>query len=142
MTTRQARRPSSLSGEPAALLTLRAEAAPKIVPEFRHAARDFARRHGADIRTAEDIELAVSEAVTNAVRYAYEAEEEGSVDLIGTVADGWLEIRVVDRGHGFREGRSGGLGLGLSIISQMAPDLIISQGERGATLRMRFLLLS
>jgi serine/threonine-protein kinase RsbW len=120
---------------------MRANAVPRIVPEFRHAAVDFARRHGADIRTAEDIELAISEAVTNSVRYAYRAEEDGTVDLIGTVADGWLEIRVVDNGHGFQEGRSGGLGLGLPIISQMAPDLIISQGDRGTTLRMRFLLL-
>lgn len=127
--------------DPRALtIELNATSRPAIVSEFRHAAGNFARRHGADERGVEDVELAVSEAVTNAVKYAYEEGEDGRVGLLGSVADGWLEIQVLDRGHGFRGGRSDGLGLGLSIIAQTAGDLTISQGERGTNVRMRFLV--
>jgi anti-sigma regulatory factor (Ser/Thr protein kinase) len=121
-----------------AALDLHRRPHPRIIAELRHAARDFARSHGADQRCAEDVELAVSEAVTNAVKYAYAAGETGIVGLIGSVANGFLEIEVSDQGHGFQGGRSGGLGLGLTIMAQVAAYLTISQGERGTKLQMRF----
>ncbi len=50
------------------------------------------------------------------------------------------ELIVTDRGRGFREGTSGGLGLGLSIIAEMTTELTIEQAPEGTEVRMRFAL--
>lgn len=113
-------------------------AEPGAIGDLRRAACDFARAHGAEQGVVENIGLAVSEAVTNAVKYGYEPGEAGSVRLSALVAEGWLEIRVCDRGGGFQEGRSGGLGLGLSLIAEASAELQISQTSEGTELRMRF----
>ena len=107
---------------------------------MRHAARAFAAKHGAEDSLLDDIGLAVSEAVTNAVKYAYEPAGQGRVRLAGSAGDGWLELVVTDRGRGFREGASGGLGLGLSIIAKMTTELTIEQAATGTEVRMRFAL--
>jgi len=112
-------------------------AVPEAVPTLRHAAADFAAEHGADTDLCGDIALAVSEAVTNAVKHsrAHEAEQ---VRLTAVVADDWLEIRVADRGTGFGLAESDGLGLGLPTIARLAAQLTISQEGLGTELRMRF----
>ncbi len=58
--------------------------------------------------------------------------------MTASVADDWLEIRVIDRGAGFGNPDSDGLGLGLSIIARLAANLTISQEGRGTELIMRF----
>jgi anti-sigma regulatory factor (Ser/Thr protein kinase) len=117
-------------------------AAPGAIAELRHAGCDFARAHGAESKTVDDVALAVSEAVTNAVKYGYEPGTVGSVRLAAVAADRWLEIRVSDLGDGFQEGRSDGLGLGLSLIAEASAELEISQTSAGTALRMRFPLPS
>ena len=108
-----------------------------VVPSFRHAAVDFAAANGADADLCHDIALAVSEAVTNAVKHA-DAREDEIISLTASVADDWLEIRVIDRGAGFGNPDSDGLGLGLTIIARLAAHLTISQEGRGTELIMRF----
>ncbi|HVW47634.1 MAG TPA: ATP-binding protein [Solirubrobacterales bacterium] len=110
---------------------------PDVVPNFRHAAVDFAAAQGADPELCQDIALAVSEAVTNAVKHA-DAHEDETISLTASVADDWLEIRVLDRGVGFGNPASDGLGLGLSIIARLSAHLTISQEGRGTELIMRF----
>jgi serine/threonine-protein kinase RsbW len=110
---------------------------PDVVPTFRHAAVDFAATHGADVSLCQDIALAVSEAVTNAVKHA-DARADETVSMTASVADDWLEIRVLDRGAGFGNPASDGLGLGLSIIARLSAHLTISQEGRGTELIMRF----
>jgi anti-sigma regulatory factor (Ser/Thr protein kinase) len=110
---------------------------PDVVPSFRHAAVDFAAAHGADTELCHDVALAVSEAVTNAVKHA-DAREDETISLTASVADDWLEIRVIDRGAGFGNPDSDGLGLGLSIIARLSANLTISQEGRGTELIMRF----
>ncbi len=84
----------------------------ELVPIFRHAARDFAAENGADAKLCADVELAVSEAVTNSVKHS-DAHEDEVVTMTATVADDWLEIVIRDRGTGFGTTESDGLGLGL-----------------------------
>ena len=48
----------------------------------------------------EDIKIAVSEACTNAVQYAY-GDSVGDITLVFTVSEHSLEIRVKDQGKGF-----------------------------------------
>jgi serine/threonine-protein kinase RsbW len=113
---------------------------PAVIATLRHEASDFAAAHGADKRLAGDVALAVSEAVTNAVKYAYGPGRKGRVQLLATVSDGWLEIRVVDRGRGFQAGRSDGLGLGLALIADLAAEMTVVQGPEGTEVQMRFAL--
>jgi serine/threonine-protein kinase RsbW len=110
------------------------------VTALRHRAVSFAIQNGAGEELAADVALAVSEAVTNVVKYAYGETGEGMVELIASVADGWLEIRVRDDGEGFVPGRSPGLGLGLTLIAELCTDLAISQESTGTELRMRWTL--
>ncbi|MEK6556838.1 MAG: ATP-binding protein [Candidatus Margulisiibacteriota bacterium] len=48
----------------------------------------------------EDIKIAVSEACTNAVQYAY-GDHVGQIKLVFTIQDQYLEICVKDNGKGF-----------------------------------------
>jgi serine/threonine-protein kinase RsbW len=112
-------------------------ARPDVVPIFRHAVRDFAAEQGADPGLCADIALAVSEAVTNAVKHS-DAREDEIVSLTATVADDWLEIVIRDRGTGFGTAKSDGLGLGLSIIARLSAQLTISQEGTGTEVRMTF----
>ena len=122
-------------------LELSGQAAPDLIPAFRHRASDFAAANGATPKVVAAVALAITEAVTNVVKHAHEpgATDRG-IWLTGSVADDLLEITVSDQGRGFRESASPGLGVGLSIIADMSAELDIDQGPAGTELRMRFAL--
>jgi serine/threonine-protein kinase RsbW len=122
--------------DPRLNLTLPAE--PASVPTFRRRASQFAAEQGVDREVVADVALAVSEAVTNAVKYAKGSVAEGVVELSAAADDGWLEVRVRDHGEGFGKGSSDGLGLGLAIIARLCADLKIIQEGDGTEVRMRF----
>jgi anti-sigma regulatory factor (Ser/Thr protein kinase) len=115
-------------------------AEPETVPAFRHYATAFAAERGAGPGLVIDVGLAVTEATTNAVKYAYPPERPGSIELSASAEDGWLTLRVSDRGEGFREGTAGGLGLGLAIIARVSDRLQIVQKRSGTQVLMRFVL--
>jgi serine/threonine-protein kinase RsbW len=117
-------------------LTLPAE--PASVPTLRHRASQFAAEQGLGQDVVADVALAVSEAVTNAVKYAKVSGAEGVVELSGATRGDWLEMRVRDRGEGFGKGSTDGLGLGLSIIARLCADLKIVQEGDGTEVLMRF----
>jgi serine/threonine-protein kinase RsbW len=119
-------------------MNLRLPAEPAAVPTFRHRASEFAAEQGVDREVVADVALAVSEAVTNAVKYAKVADEESVVELSAAAEGDWLEVRVRDRGQGFGKGSSDGLGLGLAIIARLCADLKIVQEGTGTEVRMRF----
>jgi serine/threonine-protein kinase RsbW len=108
------------------------------VTTLRHRAAAFATAQGAEPDVVADVALAVSEAVTNAVKYAYEEEAEGTVELAASVEEPWLEIRVRDSGTAFGRGSEDGLGLGLAIIARLCADMTIVQEGSGTEVRMRF----
>jgi serine/threonine-protein kinase RsbW len=113
--------------------------APEAVPVLRHAATAFAAEQGADPGLCADVALAVSEAVTNAVKHSGAPEGE-TVSLFASVVDDWLEIRVLDRGTGFGTSESDGLGLGLTMIARLSARLTIRQEGQGTELSMSFAL--
>lgn len=115
-------------------------AEPETVTAFRHRAAAFAAEQGADPDLVNDVALAVSEAVTNAVKYANEPQGTGGVALSASAEEGWLTLRVGDRGTGFGTGSSDGLGLGLAIIARLCDDLKIVQEGAGTQVMMRFVL--
>lgn len=113
-------------------------AEPASVPKLRHRVSRFAAEHGLAPDRVADVALAVSEAATNAVKYADAADAEGVVELSGSLEDDWLQVTVRDRGEGFGKGSVDGLGLGLSIIARLADELRIVQEGDGTEVRMRF----
>jgi serine/threonine-protein kinase RsbW len=115
-------------------------AEPETVTVFRHRAAAFAAEQGADPDLTADIALAVTEATTNAVKYAYGADGEGEVALSASAQDGRLTLLVIDRGEGFEQGPSDGLGLGLTIIARLCHELKIVQEGSGTQVLMRFFL--
>jgi serine/threonine-protein kinase RsbW len=112
-------------------------AEPASVPELRHRIAGYAAEHGLGSDLVADVALAVSEAVTNAVKYA-DGAGEGVVEVAASRGDEWLEVTVRDRGEGFGRGSVDGLGLGLTIIARLAGDLRIVQEGEGTEVRMRF----
>ncbi|MGN6256298.1 MAG: ATP-binding protein [Solirubrobacterales bacterium] len=113
---------------------------PASVTTLRHEAAAFAEEQGAGPALVADVNLAVSEAVTNAVKYASEAGRRNSVGLTAEAAAGWLEFRITDEGENFGRGSADGLGLGLAIIARLCDDLRIVQEGVGTTVLMRFAL--
>jgi anti-sigma regulatory factor (Ser/Thr protein kinase) len=113
-------------------------AMPIAVAALRRRAITFAAAHGASEQLLKDVALAISEAVANVVKYAYDPDEPGPVHFAAGAADGVLEIVISDSGLGFRPGSSDGLGLGLSLIAQRTAEFRIEQRPRSTEVRMRF----
>lgn len=107
---------------------------------LRHKAAAFAEEQGAGAALVADVNLAVSEAVTNAVKYASEAGRSNSVGLAAEANADWLEFRITDEGENFGKGSPDGLGLGLAIIARLCDELKIVQEGAGTTVLMRFAL--
>jgi serine/threonine-protein kinase RsbW len=117
--------------------------APESVGSVRRALGSFAREVGASETTISDIELAVSEAVTNVVVHAYRDDaESGTIEIAAALASGELWVIVADSGSGLHPRRdSPGLGLGLGLIAQVSDGVdLVHRAAGGLELRMRFLL--
>lgn len=107
----------------------------------RHVVR-MARDAGASNDALADIELAVSEASTNAVMHAYvPSGERGETFTIAVASEGaHFSVWVTDEGKGGRRiGPSPGAGLGLEIMARLSERLLIGVLEDGRTqVEMRF----
>lgn len=118
-------------------------ATPDNVAELRHAVTALVRRAGAGTRAQGDVALAVGEAFGNVVSHAYPPGDVGPLILDARVSDGELEIVISDQGRGMRPNpETAGLGLGLPLMSTLAEELTIADGEggRGTDVRMAFAL--
>jgi anti-sigma regulatory factor (Ser/Thr protein kinase) len=123
-----------------AQIQLECPSEPTSVTSLRHRAAEFAAEQGAGAALVADVNLAVSEAVTNAVKYAEEAPGRGSIGLAAALKDERLEFRITDTGERFGKGSTDGLGLGLAIIARLCDELQIVQEGAGTTVMMRFAL--
>ena len=115
---------------------------PDQVARLRHAVVDYAASHGMKPDKVQDLAIAVSEVVTNAVMHAYPADEqpEGIITVMATADGDEVTIRVVDDGVGLRpRSDSPGAGLGLAIASSVARRMVVERPEHGGTeVRMTF----
>ena len=117
-------------------LELSLAAAPESVGEARHAASDFAAEHGAD---PDDVALAVSEAVSNAVIHAFRGREAGRVDIRAILEPDTFVVSISDDGVGVTPNPdSPGLGLGLALIGSLTEGIEMRKDGPGTTLIMRF----
>jgi anti-sigma regulatory factor (Ser/Thr protein kinase) len=125
------------TAKPPNTLELRLDAVPASVTEARRRCAEYAREVGAE---AEGVELAVAEAVANAVVHGFTDRPRGTVILVATLDDGSLVVRVTDDGSGMRPNPArGGLGLGLALIGQLTSAFSVTNAAGGGTtLKMTF----
>lgn len=110
----------------------------------------IANRMGFSYEAIEDIKIAVSEAITNAVQHAYKGDKKGVITVCFHIFENRLEIIVSDEGDSFNveeveknlqphlKSTSATIsegGLGLYLIETLMDDLIIHY-ENGVTLCM------
>ena len=93
------------------------------VGSARRAAVEFARAEGVPDLRLEDLRLAISEALTNAVLHAFRTQDlPGTVTVtVDVTPDQFVEAVVRDDGMGMSSrSDSPGLGLGLGLIASVA----------------------
>jgi serine/threonine-protein kinase RsbW len=130
-----------MSTAPDVRLTLPAR--PEGVAVVRQALAGMADALAFDAAVVADMKMAISEACTNVVVHAYEAED-GVLEVEMSADDTGLTIRVRDHGSGIRprgerRGEAPALGLGLPLIAALSDafELRGSVGE-GTEVRMTF----
>lgn len=118
------------------------------VRTIRRAVAEFAQSCGLPRTDIEEIEVAISEAVSNVVRHAYvDCDRSPSVRVKCSRSSSGLIIEVIDRGRGFAApadgvtpdvdmNRDGGLGI-ILIKSLMDRVSYVSSPEEGTRIRMR-----
>lgn len=120
-----------------------APAVPASVPTLRHAVAGFARDVGAAEDVIVSLQLAVSEAISNAVVHAFVDSETPGTLTVKAFPDGdGICVVVVDDGSGMRaRPDSPGLGVGLPLMTQLTQSLEFRENAAGGTeVAMRFAL--
>lgn len=82
-------------------IEMKVPAKPDYVSVMRLSISGIATRMGFTYEDIEDMKVAISEAITNAVTHAYDNEDEGEVTIGFGVYDERLEIMVADHGGSF-----------------------------------------
>ena len=102
---------------------------------------DLARESGVSDAALDDVRLAVSEAVTNAVVHGYRDGTDGAVTVFAEAYDHRLRVVVTDDGCGMMPHLgSTGAGLGLPLIAELTESMSVrpARSGRGTTLCMTF----
>jgi serine/threonine-protein kinase RsbW/stage II sporulation protein AB (anti-sigma F factor) len=122
-------------------LSVTYEAKPSSVAMARTALAEFAADAGASDTQVDNVRLAASEAVTNAVLHAYRGRP-GRIHVTAALAGRELWILVSDEGGGMQpRADRPGLGLGLGLISQVCDDMaIVPRSSGGTEVRILFKL--
>jgi serine/threonine-protein kinase RsbW/stage II sporulation protein AB (anti-sigma F factor) len=119
-------------------------ATPDSVADARREVVLLARAAGASDEAQADIELAVSEACTNAVLHAFAASGvRGSTFTVSTgIRGGLFSVWVSDDGRGIApDAPSPGLGVGLTVMASVSRSLHLGVLDDGRTqVEMRFAL--
>jgi len=118
-------------------------AIPENVAALRRAVTELAARAGANDRVQGSVALAVGEACGNAVQHAYPPGETGPLVVEAQVDGTRMLVVVTDMGRGcVPRPDSGGIGLGLPLMTSLAQSVTIVDGEggRGTEVRMLFAL--
>lgn len=109
------------------------------IPLARNVITEWAQDAGAAQEQIDQIRLAVSEALTNVVLYAY-PWRTGDIHVTARMAGNELWVLIADSGCGIHAGGdSEGLGLGLALISKMTDGFsVVERSSGGTEIRLRF----
>lgn len=119
-------------------------AKPEYIALGRLALAGISRLYTVPEETLADLKLALTEACTNSVRHAYEADGGGTVEIIYELASDRVAIEVADEGGGFtldERAESDPMsesGLGIAIIRALADELEIAERTNRTGSRLRF----
>jgi anti-sigma regulatory factor (Ser/Thr protein kinase) len=121
---------------------LRLAAEPEAATRARHAALALASELRADRDACDNIAVAVTEAVANAVVHAYRDGPDGQVEVALRGDGDCMEVVVTDSGVGMRpRDDSPGLGLGLGLMAALADVFEVKPSAAGGTaVRLAFRL--
>jgi serine/threonine-protein kinase RsbW len=120
-----------------------APALPESVGPLRRAVADFARAQGAGEDVVMALQLASSEAMSNAVVHAFvDRPAPGTLTVTATREDDAICVVVSDDGSGMRPREdSPGLGIGMPLMTGTTQGLHFNQSPEGGTeVTMRFAL--
>ena len=107
---------------------------PKDVSRLRREVSEYVVDRGVEPERVNDVTLAVSEIVSNAVLHAFRDGSHGTITVAATVDEDHIRIRVADDGLGLSPRvDSPGAGLGLVIAGQVADRLEIERPPEGGT---------
>ncbi len=133
------------SAEGVRAVRLRIPAKPEYIALGRLALTGLAQARGVDSDTIADLKLALTEAVSNSVRHAYDTVGEGQVEIRYELRGDRISVEVVDDGDGFDPDEAPSFdgdelsegGLGIAIIRTLADEVQIESrpGVRGSRLR-------
>ncbi len=118
-----------------------APALPESVGRLRRAVADFASDAGAGSEAVAGLQLAVSEAISNAVVHAFgERVEPGTITVTADVDGDAICVVVTDDGTGMSpRPDSPGLGVGLPLMTRLTQSLEFRETPGGGTqVVMRF----
>jgi anti-sigma regulatory factor (Ser/Thr protein kinase) len=102
----------------------------------RHALAELARRVGAHV---DDVKIAVSEAVGNAVVHAYRGGDAGTIRVTGRHRRGRLLVTVADDGIGMTPNPGNrGLRVGIPLITKLCDDVRFTSSDEGTVVSMSF----
>ncbi len=107
---------------------------PQQVRQLRSAVVTFAAEHGVLDPPINDLKIAVSEAMTNAVVHAYHQEETGEIDVSVTIDRPSNKVVVVVADHGtgmVPRADSPGIGIGLPLIGNLVTDMDVRTPAEG-----------
>lgn len=106
---------------------------PASVAQARAGVRRWCVHAGFRSNLVADVQLAVSEVATNAVRHS----GCSSFDVRACMDECWLVVAVADRGPGL-EAANPGLGIGLEIVRGVSTSVDIERTAPGTRVTMRF----
>ena len=102
----------------------------------RDALAKLARQVGARV---DDVKIAVSEAVGNAVVHAYRGDASGTIRVTGRCKRGRLLVTVADEGMGMTPNPGNpGLRVGIPLITKLCDDVRFTSSENGTVVSMSF----
>ena len=128
-----------------AIVRLTIPARPEYITLCRLALTGIARVRDLSEELLADLKLALTEATSNSVRHAYEADGLGTVEISYELLADKLVIEVTDEGAGFDPDGAEGApeelsegGLGIAIIRAIADEVQIGAQPSGKGSRLRF----
>lgn len=121
-------------GDQAGRIHLVFEADPRELANLRRTFRRWLSEIHADEQEAQDVLVAVGEAVTNSIEHAH-GPGRGLIDVEATNLEGLLTITIRDSGA-WREPRGKDRGLGRSVMKQLMDEVNITTDEKGTVVTM------
>lgn len=123
----------------ASALRIRMVAMPENVMLVRQALDGAARELGADTAIVEDLKLAVTEACSNVVKYAYR-DASGALEVTLDPVDSGFSVVVRDDGTWLERAAGDGDagGLGIPLMEAVTRRFEISSNDDGTTVRLDF----